>query len=438
MSGGTNRQEVRRTARGANKLTARAIEVFVAGFRKGKIKALAKLADGEGLYLTVTPAGTPLWRVKYRHGGKERTYSIGPYGPEAPAITLAAARVELAQVKADLRAGRDPLQARNVRRAENQAASADTFREVALEWLEHQRGDWSGIHYKKSKRALERDVFPKIGTLPVKDITPAMVAGVVEAITARGARDTAGKVLQHIGGVFRWAQVKKGCTDNPAAPVHEVLKKRQHTRRRPALLKWTQLGEVLRGAERARLSPAVRMAHKLCAFTGARISNVVEAQWHEFDLSGDTPTWTIPRANMKVRGREHNHKVILGPTVAAELRTWKALGTGKGYVFPSPAGGKHISRESLEKVYRVTLGLADKHTPHGWRSALTTLAKEEGKFERDVVELAMDHIHDNEVVRAYDRGERLERRVELMAWWDAQLVKAQSGGDVLPMRARAA
>ena len=76
-------------------------------------------------------------------------------------------------------------------------------------------------------------------------------------------------------------------------------------------------------------------------------------------------------------------------------------------------------------MYRVTLELEDKHTPHGWRAAFSTLAREEGEFDQDVVELALDHIHNNEVVRAYDRGERLEKRIKLMQWWADRLAQAE-------------
>ena len=32
-----------------------------------------KLADGGGLYLEVTPAGSKYWRLKYRYGGKDNS-----------------------------------------------------------------------------------------------------------------------------------------------------------------------------------------------------------------------------------------------------------------------------------------------------------------------------------------------------------------------------
>lgn len=422
MDGGTSKRAV-------NKLTDKGIGSFIAKSKAGKA-AKAMTSDGGGLYLTITPAGTPAWRIKYRIGGKERVYAVGTY----PAVSLEKARQEREAVKELLKAGRDPVQARRLDQAAATTSSGNTFATLAADWLAKRRKGWSEVHYDKSSRALERDVYPALGALPVRDITPFMVAGIIEAIVKRGARDTAAKVLQHVGGVFRLARARGLCDDNPADPVHEVIPARTQKGRMPALLKFPELGNLLRAAEAAHLTPAVRMAHRLCAFTVARISNIVEAEWSEFDL--DAGTWIIPRSKMKARDRHHDHKIILCPELVAELRQWQSIAGRKGYVFPSPAGGKHITRESIEKAYRVTLGHGKKHSPHGWRSAFSTLARDHG-FERDVVELALDHIHDNDVVRAYDRGERLTQRVELMRWWGGELAKAQAGAEVVPLRKKA-
>ena len=74
----------------------------------------------------------------------------------------------------------------------------------------------------------------------------------------------------------RLAQARGLRSDNPAEPVHEVLPAKKPGRM-PALLTFPALGAVLRGAEAAHLSPAVRIAHRLTTFTVARISNIVEA-----------------------------------------------------------------------------------------------------------------------------------------------------------------
>lgn len=55
-----------------------------------KIRALRptgkayKVSDFGGLYINVTAKGARLWRLKYRHNGKEGKLSFGPY----PEISL--------------------------------------------------------------------------------------------------------------------------------------------------------------------------------------------------------------------------------------------------------------------------------------------------------------------------------------------------------------
>lgn len=430
----------------SGKITYREIVAWISKAKPGD-----SLPFGGNLQLEISKAGTALWRTYYRIRRSEdnklieRTFSHGPF---SSALGYAVVIKEHERAKEQARRGIDPVKARYVDRANRIAAGEDTFEAVAREWLAD-RKKWSAVHRKKSVRALERDVFPYLGHLPVHEITPAMVAKVIDRIVRRGISDTPAKILQHITRIFALAQTR-GVKDNPAIPAKEKLPERAIGKRYPAILKWPELGQILHNADAPRITPAVRMAHRLCAFTVARVGNVVTAEWKEFDLDADPPQWVIPRAKMKAQDRHHDHRIVLGKTIAAELREWRKQTGGKGYVFPSPAGGKHITRESLEKLYRVTLKLEGKHTPHGWRSAFSTLARDKGDeydknrrnlnpaFERDVVELALDHIHDNEVVRRYDRGERPKERIRLMSWWDEHLARAQSGAEVVPLPARSA
>jgi integrase len=414
---------------GPNRLTDRGIRAYLVRARVGKAPT-KKLSDGGGLYITLTPAGTAVWRIKFRYDGKERLYSPGIF----PSVSLEAARAAREVVKAYLREGRDPLQARDVERAEAAVAGDNTFASVAADWLAKRKKDWSAIHYTKSSQALERDVLPTLGALPIAEITSAMIAGVIEHVIQRGVRDTASKILWHCVCVFRFAKAKGLTTDNPAEAVREMLPRRRVTTRRPALLDIDALRDLLRRAELANLSPAVRLAHRVCAFTAQRLGNVVNARWEQFALDGDAPTWTIPRAEMKAKERPFDHAVLLSSTIAAELRAWKQLTGGVGLLFPSPTGtGTPISREAVEKVYKQTLNLRGKHSPHGWRSSFSTLARDAG-FPKDAVELTLDHLHANDVVRAYDRGERLVERKRLVAWWDGQLTGAPLDAKVIPLR----
>ncbi|MFS2026579.1 Arm DNA-binding domain-containing protein [Massilia sp. CT11-137] len=142
-------------AGGIGLLTDKAIKGFIAKSESNKQK---KRTDGGGLYLFITRAGNPVWRIKYHLDGKEKTYSPGPY----PDISLATARAELEQVKAQLRQHKDPVSERRLRRAEGAAAVTQTFGVVAIEWLARKRKEGGPLHYVKSARAFARDAHASI------------------------------------------------------------------------------------------------------------------------------------------------------------------------------------------------------------------------------------------------------------------------------------
>lgn len=435
---------------GVSKLTQGAIRSFLLGRQRGALPPAAKLSDGGGLYLFVTPAGTPVWRVKYRWAGRERTFSIGPLAE----VSLSRARQERERVRQVLASGADPVQARELDRRRLMTRGALTVGAVAADWLAQRQAEWtSAKHFANTSRDLERFVLPEIGDLPVTEVTPAMVAKIVRPIAAAGTRETADKVLSTIRQIFDLAMVHAdvGIRENPARAARAVLRPSLAApRRRPALQDLAAIGAFLRAADAAPLSPAVRLVHRLIAFTAVRLSNAVAARWEHFDLEGPHPAWIIPRAEMKVKDRDFDHVVLLGPTIADELRRWRAAVGASGYLFRSPHGrNPHVTPEAIEKAYRVTLGMgtatgAARHSVHGWRASFATLAKEardpEGRplFPREAVDRALDHVGDSAVARAYDRGERLADRRRLAAWWDAQLTEAQypAGSGVLPFPAR--
>lgn len=411
-----------------NKLTDRSVQAFLK-----RAKAGQKISDGGALYLLRTPAGSAAWRINYRHGGRYRTYAIGLY----PTIGLAEARQERDRVKQLLTRGIDPVFAKReerVRNIANTKAGAEgpkTFQQFALEWLERRaiKKSWSEVHKRQVRQSLERYLFPRIGSVPVASVTLDMLSEAVTPLIKAKRYETAGKLLQNLTLIFKSARLRRHRADNPAEGLaDELIPTGQLPNRRPALTKFSELGDVLRRTELAPIAPQVRLALKLVAHSAARIGNVLEARWEEFDLDSDTPAWVIPRPQMKVKRRPFDHRVLLTATIAADLRAWRSFTGGKGYVFPAPAGASHLRHETLEKVYRRTLGLHGKHSVHGWRASFSTLAKDSGLFSKDAVNLALDHVHDSDVALVYDRGERLEERKKLAAWWDSELSRAQNAG----------
>ncbi len=93
-----------------------------------------KLSDGGGLYLLVRTTGAKLWRLNYRHLGKYRTLAFGTY----PEVGLADARNKRDEARRQIAAGLDPTHEQKVALAKAQVAQNDTFKAVALEWIEKQ------------------------------------------------------------------------------------------------------------------------------------------------------------------------------------------------------------------------------------------------------------------------------------------------------------
>lgn len=78
-----------------------------------------------GFTSTCTPNGARYWRLKYRHGGKERLLAVGIY----PNVGLKEARVRRDEARRLIAQGIDPTAERK------RAHTADTFRAVAERWL---------------------------------------------------------------------------------------------------------------------------------------------------------------------------------------------------------------------------------------------------------------------------------------------------------------
>lgn len=125
-------------------------------------KPRARLADSLGLYLEVTPSGGRYFRLKCRHGGKEKRLGLGVY----PRVTLTQARKLRDQARELLATGTDPSQARQDARLARSVADANSFEAVARAWHEQWKAARTDHHADYVLRRLEADVFPMVGALP--------------------------------------------------------------------------------------------------------------------------------------------------------------------------------------------------------------------------------------------------------------------------------
>ena len=95
-----------------------------------------KYADGQGLSLIVTKAGSKRFVLKYRFSGKEKSLSLGVY----PTVTLKTAREAAQSAKQQLARGLDPSAEKTKAKRESRRQQDNTFRACANEWHEGREG----------------------------------------------------------------------------------------------------------------------------------------------------------------------------------------------------------------------------------------------------------------------------------------------------------
>ena len=154
------------------------------------LAAQGKHFDGGGLYLEVTAAGGRYWRMKYRHGGKEKRLAFGVY----PEVSLKSARDRRTDARAVLDRGEDPAAVKRDEKARTAREATATFEAVAREWLGHQSAGWAEGTLQAIRTSLETELFPKLGARPMAHVRPRDVKDIVKSIEARGAGETAGRL----------------------------------------------------------------------------------------------------------------------------------------------------------------------------------------------------------------------------------------------------
>jgi len=164
-------------------------------------KAVYRLSDERGLFLQVSPSGGKLWRWKYRFEGAYRLMALGNY----PDVSLAVARERHATARRLLASGVDPMAVRRSEKAARREAADHTFSRVAGLWLEHWRVDKSAQHVDATRRRLEANVFPALGSRPISAIEPPELVAMAKMIESRGAADLAKRALQATSQIFRFA-----------------------------------------------------------------------------------------------------------------------------------------------------------------------------------------------------------------------------------------
>lgn len=384
-----------------------------------------KLFDGEGLYLEVTPKGAKYWRMKYRFAGKEKRLSFGVYydNPKnVKHVSLKDARRKRDDARALLHEGNDPAELKRQEKLAKAIGVGNSFAVVADEWYQKELPHWSKGHAVRVERFVKKYLNPTLGKRPISEITPLELLQTLRKKESEGAVDTAHRVKQTAGLIFRYAVATGRAERDPSQDLKGALAKPVETHF-SAILDKKQLGALLRAIDAYSGGIYVKTALQLTPLLFCRPGELRHMEWSELDL--DNALWEIPADKMKMK---QSHIVPLCVRAVELLKELKLIESKSKYVFPSPRDWRRPMSDNGVRTALRALGYSnDQITPHGFRSIARTMLDEELGFRVDWIEQQLAHAVKDTNGRAYNRTTHLPQRIEMMQAWAEYLAGLKGG-----------
>jgi integrase len=397
-------------------------------------------SDGGGLLLRVR-TGSSSWVFRFTSpAGRRREMGLGAaHRPNAAMAgdSVTAARRQAYEAREQLAQGIDPIDARDERRgAAQRVESTRKAKQDRERWtLARCARDYHARvieptrttkHAAQWIASLENHIPLRVWSKPADQVEPPELLQALQEIKpherARNFRgdkpqETVQRVRQRLDAVFEDAIFHKRCTSNPAAAIRRKMRE-SLPRRQAGQFAALPYGEA--SAFMAQLRAAEGLAARsleLAMLTVARTSEVLMAEWREFDLAA--AVWTVPAAKMKA-GEEH--VVYLQPHAVQLLRDLQALRLDAALVFPSPIrAGQPLSNMAMLALLG-RMGVRDRTTVHGLcRATFSTWANETAAARPDVIEACLAHNEVDRVRAAYNRAQFAQERRQLLAAWAAFL-----------------
>lgn len=363
-----------------------------------------KLADGEGLYLEVTPSGTKFWRLKYRLHGKEKRISIGAY----PGISIADARKAKEELKRDIKIGIDPVLKR-LQAAQTHALTQNRdFKSMVMEWYWKQIPLWKPKHAQIIKHRFEKYIFPSLGIFPLAEIQPMMMLTCLQRIE-KTAPDLSRRMKALCSHVFKYAMATGRAERDPTYGLEAAMKKFKRGHYAAVSVdEFPQFLRCLTGYE-SRVNRQTFLALKLLLLTFVRTCELVEARWDEINF--EDKIWVIPVERMKMN---LPHVVPLSQQSLEIFRELKELNANRLFVFPGYYNPKNHMCKNTMLVAIKRMGYNGKMTGHGFRSLALGILKEKLGYPHEVADRQLAHVPKSSIDRAYDRALFLPQRTKMM------------------------
>lgn len=409
-----------------------------------------KLSDGDGLHglVRVSKGGvmSVLFRWRFRHGGKSHDYTCGTW---KKGVSLPSIRKQRDAAAAILATGKNPNEERKLSKEqaaagqkaelaqiEAQKAALRTFTDALSSWYESKEITDRRDGGEYLKRAIAKDVLPKLKGVALTDLTKSMVADILHDVAKR-APVMANRLHASLNQFFRYCcDEREWMTKNPLdgtkrAKIGGKEEPRERTLCDPANPEKHELKELREAMERAKLIDSTKAALWIMLGTACRIGEVTQARWADVDL--ERGVWTIPPENSK-NGKTHT--VSLSAFALRHFKTLYEISGGRSeWVLPSssrnakkgsgPVCVKSINKQINDRQRETpmkgrskatgSLCLSGGHwTPHDLRRTAATIMGQCGVLS-EIIERCLNHVESSKLKRIYQRQ---EPRQQMREAWD--------------------
>ncbi|ENU4118519.1 tyrosine-type recombinase/integrase [Pseudomonas aeruginosa] len=388
------------------------------------------LTDADGLSLFVSVKGTKAWHFRFTWKGKQFRISLGTY----PELSLKEARARRDECRAKVAKGVDP---RGTHRPDSKANPITSFSDVSDEWHGFKSGRWADDSRRgsgaQSRRVLDNDILPFVGSKPFADVHRRDLVAVVGRIEERGALNIAEKARSWLRQICRYGIAKGLREDNPASDLDILAVEAPPVRHNPILShQGEDLTKLLVRLRHYGGSPVTQDAVWLLLYTAVRTIELRKARPGDFNL--DTGIWTVPPTRVKqLRGRvrrdgEDVPDYIVPLSRQALIVVERCLKrSGRcPFLFPGRNDPQTMMSENTINLAIKRMGLAGKLTGHGLRGTISTALNEMG-YKQKWVDSQLSHADPDKTSGCYNHAEYVDERRRMMQAWADYLDLREKG-----------
>lgn len=336
-----------------------------------------ELADRDGLTARITANAIITFNYRFRWQGKQQRIKIGRY----PDIKLSDARIKSGEYRQALLDGFDPRSyAISQKKGRLLGELCDDFMDI------YAYKELSARTVVLYESFLNKYIKPN-ATIDVERYKYTDWIKFFDDIRKETTPGNAGSILKRIKTVVRWSKSRgeianSHCLDIPIKAIGA------HQNRRERVLEWSEVAGLWRQIESSKATPKCKVCVQLLILTGARNSEIREAERSEFDL--ENAMWVLPKKRSKTK------KAIRRPLSTKSIELIKSLdliyGLERIHLIEGDKKGAPLTIHAIDRfVKRMNNHLKyDPFVPHDFRRTISTRLSE-NKVMLHVTEKMIGH-----------------------------------------------